>query len=74
MGIAVVVNLLVYGGFLVIALLSWFIWDKRYRRNHGVDIPKGYVATDEIFIDPISGKKLIVYYDSQTGNRFYHED
>jgi len=73
MGMAVVINLLIYGGLLIIALLSWFIWDKRYRRNHGSDIPKGYVATDEVFIDPVSGKKLRVYYNSQTGDRFYRE-
>lgn len=73
MGIAVAINLLIYGALLIIALLSWFIWDKRYRRNHGTNIPKGYIATDEVFIDPVNGHKLRVYYDSQTGNRFYHK-
>lgn len=73
MGIAIAINVLIYGGLLILALLSWFIWDKRYRRNHGSDIPKGYIATDEVFIDPVNGKKLKVYYDPQTGNRFYHE-
>lgn len=66
-------NLLIYGGLIIIALLSWFIWDKRYRKNQGTNIPKGYVATDEVFIDPLSGKKLKVYYNPQTGDRFYHE-
>jgi hypothetical protein len=65
--------LLIYGGLFVIALLSWFIWDKRYRMNHGADIPKGYLPTPEVFIDPISGKKLKVYYNPQSGDRFYHE-
>ena len=64
---------LFYGGFILIALLSWFIWDKRYRSNHGQDTPKGYVITPEVFIDPISGKELKVYYDPQTGDRFYKE-
>jgi hypothetical protein len=67
-------NFLIYGGLVIIALLSWFIWDKRYRRNHGSEIPHGFVATDEVFIDPVSGKKLRVYYNPQTGNRYYHED
>lgn len=67
------INLLFGCGFVVIALLSWFIWDKRYRRNHGTEVPKGYVLTPEVFIDPISGKELKVYYDPQTGNRFYYE-
>lgn len=65
--------LLLWGGFAVIALLSWFIWDKRYRRNHGTAVPPGYMLTSEVFIDPISGQALKVYYDPQTGERFYHE-
>jgi len=73
MGIAVAINLLVYGGLLIIAVLSWFLWDKRYHRNHGADLPKGYIATDEVFMDPVTGKKLKVYYNPQTGDRFYHE-
>ena len=73
MEIALAINLLIYGGFFIIALLSWLIWDKRYRKNHGADIPKGYVATDEVFIDPVNGKKVKVYYEPQTGNRFYKE-
>jgi len=67
------VIILIYVGIIVIALLSWFIWDKRYRNNHGAEIPKGYVITPEVFIDPVSGKELKVYYDPQTGDRFYHE-
>ena len=73
MGMAVGIYVLIYGGLLIIALFSWFLWDKRYHRNHGTDIPKGYVATEEIFIDPVNGKKLRVYYNPQTGNRFYFE-
>ncbi|WP_088186748.1 hypothetical protein [Desulfosporosinus sp. FKA] len=74
MGIVLGFNFLIYGGLLIIALLSWFIWDKRYRRNHGREIPNCYVVTDEVFIDPVSGKKLRVYYNPQSGNRYYHED
>ena len=73
MRIAAVSNIVISGGLIVIALLSWFIWDKRYRKNHGTDIPQGYVVTDEVFIDPLSGKKLKVYYNPQTGDRFYYE-
>jgi hypothetical protein len=73
MGLAVGINLLVYAVLILIALLSWFIWDKRYRKNHGTTIPEGYVATEEVFIDPVNGKKISVYYNPQTGNRFYHE-
>ena len=55
--------MLFYGGVIIIALLSWFIWDKRYHSNHGTDIPEGYIITPEVFIDPINGKELKVYYD-----------
>ncbi len=65
--------MLFYGGIIVIALLSWFIWDKRYRRNHGTDIPNGYIPTSEVSIDPVSGQELKVYYNPQTGDRFYRE-
>lgn len=67
------INLLIFAVLLIIAFLSWFIWDKRYRGNQGTDIPKGYTATDEVFIDPVNGHKLRVYYDPRTGNRFYHK-
>jgi len=67
------IALLYWCGFIVIALLSWFIWDKRYRKNHGTEVPQGYILTPEVFIDPISGKELKVYYDPKTGDRFYNE-
>jgi len=61
-------------GFIILALLSYFVWDRRYRKNQGSDIPKGFEKTDELTIDPGSGKKLRVYYNSRTGERFYHEE
>lgn len=74
MRIAVGIYLLIYGGALMIALFSWFLWDKRYRKNHGTEIPKGYVVTEEVFIDPVNNKKHKVYYDPKNGTRFYHEE
>lgn len=67
------IALLYWCGFILIALLSWFIWDKRYHKNHGTEVPQGYILTAEVFIDPISGKELKVYYDHKTGDRFYNE-
>jgi hypothetical protein len=61
-------------GFILLALLSYFVWDRRYRKNQGGDIPKGFERTDEVTIDPSSGRKLRVYYNSRTGERFYHEE
>lgn len=52
-------------------LLGYFIYDKRFNRNHGVKIPKGFQATEEINIDPVNGEKTRVYYNPDTGERFY---
>lgn len=61
-------------GFLIVALLSWFIWDKRYRHNAGQDLHQDYQKTDEVFIDPLNGKKQRVYYNPETGDREYIEE
>ena len=74
MGIAIDMYILIYGGFLIIAFVSWFIWDKRYHKNHGSEIPKVFEPTDEVSIDPVNGKKHRVYYNPKTGGRFYHEE
>ncbi|MFD1705539.1 hypothetical protein ACFSCZ_02075 [Siminovitchia sediminis] len=57
--------------FLII--VSWFVWDKRFKKKHGVDVPPGFRRTNEISIDPTTKKKLIVYYNHETGERFYKE-
>jgi hypothetical protein len=50
------------------------IWDKRYRKNHGARIPEGFIKTEEVNIDPNDGKRYRVYFNSKTGDRFYHEE
>ena len=59
---------------VIFAVMGYVIWDKRYRKNHGSDVPKGFERTEEITIDPSDGRKLRVYYNSRTGERFYHEE
>ena len=56
------------------AIISLLFWDKRYRKNHGLSIPAGFERTEEITVDPRDGKKFQVYYNSSTGERFYHEE
>jgi hypothetical protein len=63
-----------WGGLLVIGLFSWFIWDKRYRKNGRRGLPPGYQKTDEVFIDPVDGRKQRVYYNPETGERFYIDE
>jgi hypothetical protein len=59
---------------IVLAVVSYVFWDKRYRKNHGSNIPDGFEKTEEIIIDPNSGRRLQVYYNSRTGERFYYEE
>lgn len=59
---------------VIFAVISFFIWDKRYRKKDGLEVPAGFERTDEITIDPINGKRIRVYYNSSTGERFYHEE
>jgi len=59
---------------VILAVISFIIWDKRYRKNHGLDVPEGFEKTEEITIDPSDGRRLRVYYNSRTGERFYHEE
>ena len=48
-------------------------WDKRYRKGRR-DIPPGYERTEEVFIDPVDGDKIRVYYNPKTGERFYSHE
>lgn len=58
----------------VIALLSWFIFDKRFKMANNNEIPKGYEKTEELFIDPTNKKKYRVYYNAADGSRYYYEE
>jgi hypothetical protein len=58
----------------VIALLSWFVFDKRFKMSKNNEIPKGYEKTEESFIDPINNKRYRVYYNAADGSRYYHEE
>lgn len=67
-----------YGIQIIILIIlifgSWFIWDRRFKTKHGQQVPKGYVRTNEISIDPTSNKRLVVYFNPETGERFYKEE
>ncbi len=58
---------------LICILLGYFIYDKRFNRNHGTRVPNGYHETDEINIDPVTNEKTRVYYNPDTGDRFYRK-
>lgn len=58
---------------IVLAIISWMYFDKRYKKSE-TKVPSGYIWTDEISIDPTSGKRERVYYNPDTGDRFYKEE
>ncbi|MBH0162456.1 hypothetical protein [Fictibacillus sp. 26RED30] len=58
---------------IVLGIISWLYFDKRYKKSE-TKVPSGYIWTDEISIDPTSGKRERVYYNPETGDRFYKEE
>ncbi|MBD7963781.1 hypothetical protein [Fictibacillus norfolkensis] len=58
---------------IVLAIISWMYFDKRYKKSE-TKVPSGYIWTDEISIDPTSGKRERVYYNPDTGDRFYKKE
>ena len=67
-----------YGIQIVILIIliigSWFIWDRRFKTKHGSQVPKDFVRTNEVSIDPVTNKRLVVYFNPKTGERFYKEE
>ncbi|MCM3717373.1 hypothetical protein [Fictibacillus phosphorivorans] len=62
--------------FLVLiglVILSWLYFDKRYKKSE-TKVPSGYIWTEEVSIDPSTGKKERVYYNPDTGDRFYKQE
>ncbi len=57
----------------ILGIISWMYFDKRYKKSE-TKVPSGYIWTDEISIDPTSGKRERVYYNPDTGDRFYKEE
>ncbi|WP_068674208.1 hypothetical protein [Oceanobacillus sp. Castelsardo] len=59
---------------IVLVIGSWFIWDRRFKSKHGQKVPKGFIQTNEVSIDPTTHKRLVVYFNPETGERFYKEE
>ncbi|WML26194.1 hypothetical protein [Neobacillus sp. OS1-33] len=59
---------------IVFILLGVFIYDKRFKGRQGEKVPAGFEKTDEINIDPITNEKSRVYFNPQTGDRFYKKE
>lgn len=59
---------------LICLLLGYFIYDKRFNKNHGKEVPNGFRSTNEVNIDPVTSEKTRVYYNPDTGERFYKKE
>jgi hypothetical protein len=58
------------GGITAISLAAGV----RYLKNHGKKAPPGFTRTGEIGIDPVSNKRIRVYFNEKTGARYYLEE
>ena len=59
---------------IVFILLGVLIYDKRFKNRQGEKVPAGFEKTEEVNIDPVTNEKTRVYYNSQTGERFYKKE
>ncbi len=67
-------------GFLVeaaavvlLALGGYWLWDRHRYRGSGRESPT-LQRTDEVFLDPATGRRVRVYFDPATGGRVYRNE
>lgn len=72
--IVIGIYLLQFIAVVVCILLGYFVYDKRFSKNHGNEVPKDFEYTNEVSIDPVTGEKIRVYYNSKNGKRFYKNE
>jgi hypothetical protein len=57
---------------LVVGAILFTWWGRKKRLRSSVQKPpKGFIKTDEVFVDPTTGIKQQVWFNPQTGNRYY---
>ncbi|MBN3544674.1 hypothetical protein JYA64_05180 [Fictibacillus barbaricus] len=66
-------QVLSFVALVVLGIISWLYYDKRYKKSE-TKVPTGYIWTEEVSIDPVSGKRERVYFNPDTGDRFYKEE
>jgi hypothetical protein len=59
---------------VVVLAIVWLATGReRYRSSRGAPNPRAQ-PTNEVFIDPETGRRMRVWFDPATGDREYHED
>lgn len=66
-------QVLSFVALVVLGIISWLYYDKRYKKSE-TKVPTGYIWTEEVSIDPVSGKRERVYFNPDTGDRFYKDE
>jgi hypothetical protein len=57
---------------LVVGAILFTWWGRKKRLRSSVQKPpKDFIKTDEVFVDPTTGIKQQVWFNPQTGNRYY---
>ena len=56
------------------AVIAVFGWDRYRGSRKAAGSDSGARPTDEVFIDPETGRRMRVWYDSGTGNRDYRAE
>ena len=66
-----VVDWVILAVIVVGAVIAIFGWDRYRGSRRPAGGPNGAQPTDEVFVDPQSGKRMRVWYDPATGQREY---
>lgn len=69
-----IIDLILLALVVALAVLSLLYWGRRTKERHGTEVPPGFEPTGEVSIDPVDGRRLVVYYNPKTGDRFYVEE
>lgn len=59
---------------IVLALVSWYRWDRRYHGSSSKASGEDFEPTDEVSIDPRTGEKTRAYFNPKTGERQYRKE
>lgn len=67
----VITDLVVLGALIVIAVVTYVVWDRRRYRGRGRG---NFKPTGEVFRDPATGKLTRVWEDPSSGSRQYRDE
>lgn len=69
------IAILEIGAVVVVAAVGYWLWDRhRYRGSARDADARGLQRTDEVFVDPATGRRVRVFFDPRTGQRAYRDE